>query len=48
MAEFCPIHPPHWRALSAAVHFGRAEVRCERCGRCTGGAVLRRLLYQRD
>ncbi|MFL1463389.1 hypothetical protein ACI6QG_14380 [Roseococcus sp. DSY-14] len=32
-AEFRPLYPPHWKALSAEVRFVRARGRCERCGR---------------
>ena len=38
--ELRPLYPPHWRALSEAVRFGRAAGRCERCGR-PHKAVLR-------
>ena len=31
--ELRSLYPPHWRALSAQVRFGRAGGRCQRCGR---------------
>lgn len=31
--ELRALYPPYWHRLSAAVRFGRAGGRCERCGR---------------
>jgi hypothetical protein len=31
--EFRDLYPPHWRALSDDIRFGRAGGACQRCGR---------------